>query len=92
MLVRLLVLTVAALYAFNMMHSYLDGCVLGNGKHAPAFGPELVTQGLLRLGSGADTYPRTTRSLRADTLAPIAPPYVYGDEFLGYSRPNSQHN
>ena len=46
MLVRLLVLTVAALYAFNMMHSYLDGCVLGNGKHAPAFGPEPVTQGL----------------------------------------------
>ena len=49
MLVRLLVLTVAALYAFNMMHSYLDGCVLGNGKHAPAFGPDPVTQGLLRL-------------------------------------------
>ena len=91
MLVRLLVLTVAALIAFNMMHSYLDGCVLGNGKHAPAFGPDPVTQGLLRLGSGADIYPRTTRSLRADTLAPTAPPYIYGGTFLGYARPNTRH-
>ena len=49
MLVRLSVLTVAAFFTFNMMHSYLDGCVLGNGKHAPAFGLDPVAQSLLRL-------------------------------------------
>ena len=76
MLVRLSVLTVAAFFTFNMMHSYLDGCVLGNGKHASAFGPDPVAQSLLRLGSGALTYPRTARSLRAYTLAPTAPPYA----------------
>ena len=48
-----------------------------------------ITQGLFRLGSGAFIYPRTSRSLRANTLAPTAPPYTYGsDTFLGYARLN----
>ena len=91
MLVRLLILVVALLVMSYMMHSYLGDCLLGNRKHAHASSPALVTQGLLRLGSGAYNYPRTTRSLRANTFALTAPPYVHGDDFLGHARLNTLH-
>ena len=88
MSVRLLVLIAVAILAPYMMQTYLDGCF---GKRAIALAPGFtVTQDLFRLGSGADNYPRTSRSLRADTLAPTAPPYTYGsDTFLGYAKPNA---
>ena len=89
MLVRLLVLTAVAALALDMMHTYLDGCALG--KRVIALASSLdITQGLLRLGSGARIYPRPSCSLRADTLAPTAPPYTYGsDTFLGYAELNT---
>ena len=90
MLVRLLVLTAVALSALDMMQLYLEVTVHGKRAIAPASSLDAVTQGLFRLGSGAYIYPRTSRSLRADTLAPTAPPYTYGrDTFLGYARLNT---
>ena len=89
MSVRLPVLTAVAFIALYMMHSYLYGCARGKRAIAPASSHD-ITQGLFRLGSGASFFPRTFRSLRADTLAPTAPLDTYGsDTFLGYAGLNT---
>ena len=82
MLIRLLVLCAVASLALCMMQLYLESCALGKRAIAPASSLS-ITHDLLRLGSGAHTYPRTYCSLRADMLAPTAPPYVYGEYVLG---------
>ena len=88
--VRLLVFLAVAALALRTMQTYLDGCAFGKRAIALVFSLD-ITQGLFRLGSGADTYPRTLRSLRANTLAPTAPPYIYGsDPLLGYASLNTQ--
>ena len=97
LLVRLLVFHAVAALALALimtmiytMQPYLDVPAFGKRELPLAFGLDDVTQGLFRLGSGASIYPRTSRSLRADTLAPTAPPYTYGsDTFLGYARLNT---
>ena len=76
MLARLLVLsavfTVATVVCYYRTWM-AEGCAMVKEKIALA-SDFAVTQGLFRLGSGAHTYPRTYRSLRANTLAPTAPP------------------
>ena len=95
LLVRLLVLSAVAalallLLVLDMMQPYCDGYAFGKRAMAQVFSLDL-SQGLFRLGSGAFIYPRTLRSLRANTLAPTAPPYAYGsDTFLGYASLNTR--
>ena len=85
MLAILLIMTGGAVLALYSMHPYLDEALVSKRAPARAFSPA-TTQDLFRLGSGASTYSRTSRSLRADTLAPTAPPYVYGEYVLGLRR------
>ena len=70
------------------MQLHLERCTLGKREIAPAFSLN-TTQDLLRLGSGAHIYPRTYCSLRADTLALTAPPYVYGNLSMGCTKLNT---
>ena len=89
--VRLLVFFATAVaFAPYTLQAYLDGCAFGKRVIAQVFTLGTISQDLFRLGSGAYTYPRTFRSLRANTIAPTAPPYMYGsDPYLGYPSMNT---